>query len=235
MFTTTRTVFRKGQELDLTNHDPTAGIKAPKKGAPRTEYWTEKEASLFLSRMRLHPRLPIYLIALNTGMRAGEIFGLQWDCVDFENKLIRIRRTFDQKTLKVKETTKTHKARSIGINDALLDLLKRLNRDCISGSVLKIEDLGCKDPSHLARTFYADCKGAGVRLIKFHDLRHTFATQLVRNGGTIHEAANILGHSTTNMTERYAHFGDEHAVQAARKVSFTAEETGAKIIPLRAV
>ena len=140
-----------------------------------------------------------------------------------------------KKTLKLKETTKTHKSRSIGINGVVIDLLKNLNQKCISGPVLSLDEMNCKDPSHLARTFYSDCMNAGVRPIKFHDLRHTFATQLVRNGGTIHEVANILGHTTTNMTERYAHFSDEHAAQAAQKVSFTPEESGAKIIPLRAV
>lgn len=58
--------------------------------------------------------------------------------------------------------------------------------------------------------------------LRFHDLRHTFATQFVSKGGSIHALSGILGHSTQAMTQRYAHFGIEHACQAASVVDFSA-------------
>ena len=59
-------------------------------------------------------------------------------------------------------------------------------------------------------------------------------TQLVRKSGDIHAVANVMGHKTATMTERYAHFGTDHAVQIAKMISFDAEDD-CKIIPLRAV
>ncbi len=235
VFCSLKTVIRNGIEMDLTTHNPTIGIKSPKKGEPRTEYWSLAELQTFLNRISSHPRFPLYVLALNTGMRAGEIFGLQWDCIDLENELILIKRMLDQKTHILKETTKTKRFRNVGINDAVKDLLRGLSKNRTSDYVLDRHSLGCKNTSHIARALYLDCLTVGVRPIKFHDLRHTFATQLVRKSGDIHAVAHVMGHKSTTMTDRYAHFGNDHAVQVAKMISFTAEEEPKKVVPLRAV
>jgi len=235
IFCSLKTVIRKGIELDLITHNPVVGIKSPKKGEARTEYWNLSEIQTFLNLMVTHPRFPLYVLALNTGMRAGEIFGLKWDCIDLENELILVKRTLDQKTHILKETTKTAKFRNIGINDALKRLFQKLHQTGTSDFVLDREAMGCKDTSHIARAFYSDCVEVGIRPIKFHDLRHTFATQLVRKSGDIHAVAQVMGHKSATMTERYAHFGIEHAVQVAKMISFTAEEENQKVVPIRRV
>lgn len=234
VFSLLKTIFRRSMELDLINRDPAQAIRAPKKGGTRMEYWSEIEVNRFLFRMQDHPRYLLYLIALNTGMRAGEIFGLKWDCVDFGSRLITVRRTFDQKTLQLKETTKTHKSRRIGMNQVLIDALSKLSQNDLSAYVINREKMKCYNPAHVTREFTADCNRVGVRPIKFHDLRHTFATQFVGKGGSIHALAGVLGHQTTAMTERYAHFTPEHAVKNAEVVSFGAKiET--KVVQLHAV
>lgn len=234
IFRALKTILRKGIELDLIDHDPTTGIKVPKKGFTTSNYWNESEIYQFLNQIKDHPRYPLYLIALNTGMRAGEIFGLKWDCVDFDHRLIHIKRTFDQKSQTLKETTKTHKRRSIGINTALEKVLRRLHREKTSEFVLERNAIGCGDTSHLARAFSSDCRRLGLRPIKFHELRHTFATQLVRKSGDLHAASRVLGHTTEVMTELYAHFSNDHAVQVANMISYEADEES-KVVPLRAI
>jgi len=89
-----------------------------------------------------------------------------------------------------------------------------------AAQVLKPTDIGCKDISHISRNFQRNCINAGVRVIRFHDLRHTFATQFVANGGSMHALSGVLGHTFEAMTARYAHFGLEHAKAAAQVVSF---------------
>ena len=233
IFSTLKTIFKKGIELDLLNHNPTLGVKSLKKGQARTEYWSLSEIQEFLNRMIGHPRHALYILALNTGMRSGEIFGLCWDCVDLDNEIITVKRTLDQKNHVLKETTKTGIFRSIGINKALRDLFVKLKRDSKSKFVLDRVAMGCGDTSHLAREFHADCVSVGMRPIKFHDLRHTFATQLVRKSGDIHAVANVMGHKSITMSERYAHFGIDHAVQVAKMVSFESEEEPQKVVPMR--
>ena len=233
IFSALKTILRKGVELELVGVDPSAGVKSPRKGESRTEYWATHEIQRFLNSMNGHPRFPLYLIALNTGMRAGEIFGLKWDCVDFENDLIHVRRTMDQKTQIVKETTKTHCSRVLGMSAALQKVLIELAQKSASEFVVDKDSMGCSDITHVARAFKGDCERVGVRPINFHDLRHTFATELVRKTGDIQGAARVLGHKSVSMTERYAHFGPEHAAQAAKLVNFGAE-SGAEVIPIRA-
>ena len=96
----------------------------------------------------------------------------------------------------------------------------RLRMRSISDDVLNLSDVGCANTSNLARVLALDCKTAGVRRIRFHDLRHTYATNFVANGGSIHELSKILGHSTTAMTSKYAHFSTAQATKAASIVNF---------------
>lgn len=226
VFGSLKTVLQKAMEWDLLDRNPTTSIKPPRKGLPRTEYWSVDEVDTFLLAMKDSPRLLLYLIALNSGMRIGEIFGLRWDCVDIERRILTIRRTWDQKTGLVKETTKTHKARVIPLNQPMFEALVELRRQNREDLVLAPDRLGLGCPSHVARSFKQDAIFANVRPIKFHDLRHTFATNFMGNGGAIHALARILGHTTTNMTERYSHFGDEHVKQAAGIVSFSLPKPG---------
>lgn len=68
---------------------------------------------------------------------------LKWDCIDFENRLLTVKRSFCQKTQIIKETTKTHTARRIGICDALFELLKKLVRMAPEGQKKRVESLAC--------------------------------------------------------------------------------------------
>jgi integrase len=61
-----------------------------------------------------------------------------------------------------------------------------------------------------------------VKIFRFHDLRHTFASHFMKNGGNIYDLQKILGHTSLEMTQRYAHLAPEHLVQASNVVSFGA-------------
>lgn len=225
LFTAFKTVMRKAQEWDLLDKNPAEGIKPPRKGMSRTEYWTASEVNQFLDANRDSRFLSLYLIALNTGMRVGEILGLKWDCVDLESGFITVRRIFCQKSNQVKETTKTKRARQIGINSTLHSLLLKMKLNGTSEFVFDLQIFGAKKASHVSRILKEDCLRAGVKVIKFHDLRHTFATQFVMNNGSIHSLSGMLGHTGITMTSRYAHYGPEHAKKAAQVVSFDVPET----------
>jgi len=216
-----KTILRRAVELDFLERNPSLAVSVPKQSLPRCEYWNVDEINRFLFGVRDNPRLPLYMLALNTGMRLGEMFALKWDCVDFNNSTLTVRRTWCQKTGRIKESTKTNLKRSFRMNQGLANFLRELKLKSTTDTILNGAQMVCKNPAHASRSFRMDAIKAGVRTIKFHDLRHTFATQFVRSGGSIHAISGILGHTSTAMTDRYAHFGAEHAAQVAEIVSFT--------------
>lgn len=100
----------------------------------------------------------------------------------------------------------------------------------------------CESPSepvnvhHLYRDFAKVQKKAGlVRKIRFHDIRHTFASQFMMSGGSLYDLQKILGHSKIEMTMRYAHLSNDHLASAVNIVSFsgTTDNNISKIESLR--
>ncbi len=232
LYVTFKSVLKKAFEWGFIDRLPGVGTKGPRKSPPRTEFWNSEEVTQFLDGMRGHPRLEFYLVALNTGMRAGEILGLKKEVVLFDRNLIVIKRSFCQKLKIIKETTKTHRERFISMNSATKMALRTMVQRTKDDILFCPETLGCSNVTHLARVFRNDCKRVGVRAIRFHDLRHTFATQFVSKGGSIFHLANILGHSTTSMTARYAHFCEAQAFEASQVVTFDVPQD-AKVLRMK--
>jgi integrase len=152
----------------------------------------------------------LYALAIFTGMRAGELAGLLWADVNFDQRLITVQRSFNG-------PTKSDDVRYVPILDALLPLLRawrlrhpgRLvftNRD---GNMLQPSARVFQEVFHrvLARGGFPNIERCGkrIRYIRFHDLRHTFASAWVRKGGDLFKLQKILGHKTVQMTMRYAH------------------------------
>jgi len=152
----------------------------------------------------------LYACAILTGMRAGELAGLQWADVNFDQRLITVQRSFGG-------PTKSDDVRYVPILDALLPLLRawrlrhpgRLVFANREGRMLQPSARVFQEVLHrvLARGEFPKIERGGklVRYIHFHDLRHTFASTWVRKGGDLFKLQKILGHKTVQMTMRYAH------------------------------
>lgn len=137
---------------------------------------------------------PILLMALNTGMRRGEILSLLWSDIDLDVNMITIDQT----------NTKSKKERKIPINSVLRTLLIELklqSRDC---EYVFIDNEGNQIRS-IRSAFVSATKRAGLEGLRFHDLRHTAATRMVESGANIVAISKILGHSDIKTTMRYAH------------------------------
>ena len=182
-------------------------------------YWTEEEVDQFFEAAKDDPLAPVVLFALNTGMRRGEICALKWDRVSFPQGLINVTRSTGRHG--IVETTKTGSQRFIPMNGVVRDLLMRLRK------ALKSEFAFCKadgsplDAHHLYRDFQRAQNDAGMKQkIRFHDLRHTYASNFMMNGGNLYDLQKILGHTTPEMTQRYAHLSPMHLAKAAEIVNF---------------
>lgn len=215
-----KSLLNRAVKYDYLVKSPALALHTPRKSLTDVEYWSSEEVAKFMASVRGSSKLPIYMLAFNTGMRVGEIFGLKWDAIDLDNGFITIRRIWDQKIKGIKETTKTHSKRQFGINQMLLNYLRELKLKSKSDFVIDTDEVGCLCPSHASRYFRADAKNARVKDIRFHAIRHTFATIFVSRGGDIHQLAKILGHSSTTMSDRYAHFARDVAAKVSEIVSF---------------
>ncbi|HVB35396.1 MAG TPA: site-specific integrase [Patescibacteria group bacterium] len=137
-------------------------------------------------------------LALHTGMRRGEQYGLRWQDIDIERSLITIPRS------------KHGEKRWLPINSAArraLDLLRE------QGHGLRV----CGPRGR--RWFDRAVQAAGIRDFRYHDLRHTFASRLVMAGVDLRTVQELMGHKTLLMTLRYAHLSEAHTREAIEKLA----------------
>ena len=209
-------------------YNPMTVVGLLKTQQPPFDFWNLSEANQFLAYVEAKYRngsqdLAIfYKFALNTGMRLGEILGLGWHEVDLENRLITVRRSYDSFQHKIKDTTKGYKIRHVPINSAIYDDMIRMKS---FGGELVFSTISGKpkDRSNITHYFQRDSIEAGVRKIRFHDLRHTYASHFMMNGGDIYHLKEILGHSDISTTMRYAHLSKSFLVDKADTVCFRTE------------
>lgn len=185
---------------DVTN--PALGLKQ-REPEGRVRWLTKAQAQRLVDLAgQLGPRaghLPALItLALNTGMRKGELLGLEWTRVDFVHGLIYLEAGH----------TKSNKRRSIPINRLAWEALQsQLAMTVMNGPVKgRFVFGGVKD---VKRSFTHACQLAGIEDFHFHDLRHTFASWLVQAGAPLTEVRDLLGHASIEMTERYAHLAPE--------------------------
>ena len=209
-------LFAKGKEWDLLEENPFSKGKSllMKENNQRTRFLSHEEIQKLLNASPEHLK-NIIIIALNTGMRRSEIFGLTWDQV--RNGFIYLQHT------------KTNEPRQIPINDTLAELFKRLKQenpgtnyvftykkkklDKESNAVSLVVD-NDKRLDNVKKSFAKALKNAGIDHCTLHDLRHTFASHLLMNGASIKDVQELLGHKTMQMTLRYAHLSQEHKKKA---------------------
>jgi len=148
----------------------------------------------------------IVLVALNTGMRKGEIFNLKWQDVDLDLRMIHV------------SDSKNYEARDIPMNDILYKTLKALREKAEEGQEYVFVNPKTGRPYDLKRSFKTALKRAGIEDFTFHDLRHTFASHLVMNGVDLMTVKELLGHKDIKMTMRYSHLSPDHKRVAVKRI-----------------
>lgn len=176
--------------------------------------------------------VPIVL-AVFTGMRRGEILGLRWQDVDFEARTAVVRQTMEQTkgsiTFKAPKTSKSR--RTIALPDAAIAVLRRHRaaqaeeRIRLGPAYLEHDLVLAKkrgDPwnaNSIHTLFRGIVRRAGIGHVRFHDLRHTHATQLLRLGVNAKVVSERLGHSTIGITlDTYSHVMPGMQEEAARRI-----------------
>jgi integrase len=161
----------------------------------------------------------VVLAAAMTGLRQGELLGLRWRDVDWSAQRIRVRNTFVRGEHSAAGKSDLSTRRSVPMTDRLAGELDRWSRRSVySGEdelVFAHPQTGNPlDRSKVTRRFQEACRTAGVRPIRFHDLRHTFATRLAASGQPMRTIQEFLGHADSKTTQIYAHYApSEHEVE----------------------
>ena len=132
-------------------------------------------------------------------MRRGELAGLLWDKVDFNRSMIEISRIRDR--YGHRETTKNGKTRFVPMNSQLRATLLRLSHSRQNEYVFIRPDGAPISSHHAYRDFNTLQEKAGVTKIRVRDLRHTFASHFMMNGGNLYSLQKILGHYNFSMTQ----------------------------------
>jgi integrase len=216
-------VINKAKKEKLILVDPFENIKKPKPDLVQDSFWIKTEINQFLLANKNDQLLPFYFVAIHTGMRLAELCGLKWDRVDFMNNQISVTRTRDKYGLK--ETTKTKIKRFVPMTNEVRALLLALHKKNQGNTFVFLEiDSTEVKYAHIYRRFHKAQDKAGItNKIRFHDLRHTFASNYMMNGGNVFDLQKLLGHTDIKMTMRYAHFTPDHLQSSIKFMNMITE------------
>ena len=182
-----------------------------KESRGRVRYLSDEERNRFLSACRESSNSDLYtvvILAMSTGARKNEVWKLSWDKVDLKNRYILF------------EETKNDEPRSVPLQGHALELmLERSKTRSIETNLVFPSRINPQKNLNFRRPFSMALKAAKIENFRWHDLRHCAASYLVMAGVDMRTVAEILGHKTIQMTQRYAHLSPEHLKDAVAKMN----------------
>lgn len=224
--------FKSAMINNVVAHNPMDYIKLPKntkKEKTRTAL-TVKEQAAYIKACDSERYGFLYILALFTGMRMGELIGLKRECIDLKRKIITIAETIKYTTVydsegnshneHVKKAPKSEKGkREIPIPKSLLIKFKELQLQSAGYYVFSTSNGTPLNQGNINRGHTAICERAGINHIPFHSLRHTYATRLLEAGENFKTLQDLLGHADIGTTMNiYAHVLEKTKKNTADKL-----------------
>jgi len=209
-----------------------AGLRLPKLSREEIDPLSGEESRRLLETARGERLEALYVLALNTGMRQGELLALKWDDVDLEGGVLRVRRTLTKvgKVYTTREPKTKNSRRVIRLTGAAIEALRghlsrqleeieRMGSLYKPGSLVFATEVGTIiNPSNLRnRSLKPLLKISGLRSVRFHDLRHTCATLLLSKNVNPKIVSEMLGHASVSITlDVYSHLMPDMQEKAAQ-------------------
>lgn len=226
-------VWRKAEILGVVSGEcPCRKIKKPRQDNRRMRFLTEEEAEILLDELAIRSKdmHDIALLSLYTGMRAGEIHGLRWGSVNFANDAIEIMDPKSKKN-RIAFMTPEVKAMLVGRYDkqAKTQLVfpgknGQRRREVSDTFDRVVNKLGLNDSGEYTQNETGEMEPARItdarQRVVFHTLRHTYASWLVQKGVPLYTVAELMGHSTIDMTRRYSHLAPDSLRSAAMMIAW---------------
>lgn len=196
--------------LDIPN--PVAK-RRPSEPPGRVRWLTREQSAALLAAARSRSRAPWLVdfirLALMTGMRKGELLGMEWARVDWGNHLLYLDRQKNGKLGSV--------PMNAGAREALLNRARFRAEHCPAARWVFCDMRGRRIQS-VRRSFTTACAAAGIEDFHIHDLRHTTAAWLVQDGVPLLDVSQLLRHHSIEMTQRYAHLAPHNARNAVARL-----------------
>ena len=214
-----RSSLEKAVEEGLITRNPSIGCKLPPKKNGEMKVLTQNEIVRLLNHAYDEGYYEMFLLELTTGMRRGEILGLKWRDLNLETGELNIKRQLTTKGISVPKTKSS--IRTVLLPPDMLDLLREMKKtakyDWIFPSPVKEGEP--RNPTAITKRFRIMLERAHCKHVRFHDLRHTFATMALENGMDVKTLSAMIGHVSSETTLNiYSHVTDTMRAQAAVKI-----------------
>jgi integrase len=200
-------IFKRARRVYGLPLNPVADVeKPPTSRSGDIDVFSPEEVMALVRAAASEQDAAIYLTAAFTGLRRGELIALHWRDVDFTGSVIRVRASYADGHL---TTPKSGKVRAVpmapDVASALAKLGKREHRVGDDDLVFLGDWGGYVDGSALRRRYDVALKRAGLRRLRFHDLRHTFGTRMIAKAD-IRRVQEWMGHADVQTTMKYLHY-----------------------------
>ncbi len=221
--TTLGTVMRYAVKHGLIDRNPVSYVQRLSRSREEVDekrYLTPEEIRLLISNAKEEHR-PLLMTAILTGMREGEILGLKWGDIDWRNRQICVRRTLQNGRFYEPKTKASR--RRIDMAPQLVLELKKWKLRCPKSKydlVFPAKNGNPMDARNMLRDiFYPALRRSGLPRIRFHDLRHTYASLLIKQGEHPKYIQQQMGHSSIKVTlDTYGHLMEATNYEAAKKL-----------------
>lgn len=211
MATLSTTITTAVKEWEWMEDNPLRKVSKLKEPRGRVRYLSDEERERLLTACRESHNPNLYLtviLAMSTGGRQAEIWGLRWKCVDLQNGFV----TFEE--------TKNDEPRSVPLTGHAFELMmERSKVPRVDTDLVFPSRVDRHKHFDFRRPFQMALKAAQIEDFRWHDLRHCAASYLVMAGVDMRTVAEILGHKTMQMTQRYTHLSPEHLKDAVAKMN----------------
>ena len=198
--------------------NPTDACELPKVEHREMQTIPEEQLQAFLAEARATGVYEMYYIELATGLRRGELLGLKWQDIDWKNGIIKVRRQIARVDGQIVEAPlKTKNSyRTVTISPQAIEVLKQQKAKTHDQYVFPSPNGGPISPDSV-NNMLKRVLAAGIPKVRFHDLRHTFATIALQNGVDIKTVSGMLGHFSAGFTlDTYAHVTTAAQKEAAQ-------------------
>ena len=218
---TCRSALEKAVQDGLIRVNPAIGCKLPPKKAREMQVLTREELQRFLIQAKFEGYYEVFLLDLATGLRRGELMALQWDDLNFKTGVLNVnKQVYDVRGQLQISTPKTkNSVRKIVLPPAVVAVLQEYKKTVDSRWMFPspVKEDCPITPGVVRRRLQLILEHAGCKHVRFHDLRHTFATLALENGMDVKTLSAMLGHvSAVTTLDIYTHItGDMQRAAAA--------------------